>query len=116
MTITSENPTTTLTGFNEIWYKIFLYCLGSNVFVHVIAAFIALRALHKNKYGRYLPVAIILIGFLYPISGGFITSCCIAWIYTAANYAMEVQMCAIYGVGQTFFLVVVSFVRLYGTL
>ena len=58
----------------DIWYKIFLYCLGSNIFFHIIAALFAFRSLHKHRLGRYFPIVIAIVGFLYPITGGLIAS------------------------------------------
>lgn len=46
----------------------------------------------------------------------YFVGCCIAWIYSAAGYHLEHWMSLCYGIGQTVFLLFVSFVRIYGTL
>ena len=42
--------------------------------MHCVTALLALRSLRKHRIGRYLPVVIIITGFLYPLTGGIITS------------------------------------------
>ena len=58
----------------EIWYQIFLYCLATTVLMHVIAAVVSLRSIRKHRVCRYLPVVLIIAGFLYPLTGGMLTS------------------------------------------
>ena len=60
--------------FSDMWYQIFLYCLATTVLMHGLASLIALRALRKHKLGRYIPIVIAVAGFLYPLTGGIITS------------------------------------------
>ncbi len=57
-----------------MWYQIFLYCLATTVLMHGLASLLALRALRKHKLGRYIPIVIAVTGFLYPLTGGIITS------------------------------------------
>jgi len=105
-----------LVNFHDIWYQIFLYCLATTLLMHGLAALVSIRSLRKHTYGRYLPILLILLGFLYPLTGGLVTSAFIAWIYTAANYSMEKHYAFVYGAGQTLCLFITSFIRLYGTL
>ncbi|XP_077865704.1 transmembrane protein 170A-like [Saccoglossus kowalevskii] len=62
-----------LHGFAEMWYHVFLWFLFSCVMVHAIASVIAFFCLRKHKIGRFIPVAIIIMGFLGPITGGSLT-------------------------------------------
>ncbi|XP_065669267.1 transmembrane protein 170A isoform X2 [Hydra vulgaris] len=103
-------------SFNAIWYQIFLYCLATVLFVHIIAALVAFFSLRKHQVGRYLCIVLFLYGFLYPLTGGFITSVLIAWIYSAAGYTMEKNFAFVYGAGQALVLFLVSFIHLYGLL
>lgn len=112
---TAENSDD-LVSFKDISYQIFLYCLATTVLVHGLAALLALRSLRTHKIGRYLSILLFVSGFLYPLTGGIITSCCIAWIYSAAGYRMGKPFAFFFGGGQTLVLVVVSFSRIYGTL
>ena len=58
----------------EMWYQIFLWCLATSVFIHCISASVAFLALRKHSRGVFLPLLVIFIGFLYPVTGGVITS------------------------------------------
>jgi Putative transmembrane protein 170 len=57
-----------------MWYHAFLWALFSSILVHSVAAAIAFGRLRKHKIGRFIPVAILAMGFLWPITGGAITS------------------------------------------
>ena len=58
----------------EMWYQIFLWCLATSVFIHCISACVAFLALRKHSRGVFFPLLVIFIGFLYPVTGGVITS------------------------------------------
>ena len=105
-----------LRSFRDIWYQIFLYCLATNLLMHCVAALFACRALRTHKFGRYVPIVLLLAGFLYPLTGGVITSGCISWIYVSADYNMLYYTAFIFGAGQSFLVFLVSFLRIYGTL
>lgn len=57
-----------------MWYQIFLWCLATSVFIHCISASVAFLALRKHSRGVFFPLLVIFIGFLYPVTGGVITS------------------------------------------
>ena len=42
--------------------------------MHGFASLLALRTLQSHKVGRYFPLVIAVAGFLYPLTGGIITS------------------------------------------
>ncbi|XP_070575929.1 transmembrane protein 170A-like [Ptychodera flava] len=105
-----------LQGFAEMWYHVFLWFLFSSVLVHAIAAFIAFFCLRKHKIGRFVPVAIIIMGFLGPMTGGSITSVAIAGVHRAAGYTMFPLYAMIFGVGQTLMVLLVSFTRILATM
>ena len=60
--------------FAEMWYQIFLWCLATSVFIHCVSAGVAFFALQQHSRGMFFPLLIIFIGFLYPVTGGIITS------------------------------------------
>ena len=60
--------------FAEMWYQIFLWCLATSVFIHCVSAGVAFFALRQHSRGMFFPLLIIFIGFLYPVTGGIITS------------------------------------------
>lgn len=57
-----------------MWYHVFLWSLFSSILVHVVAAAIAFGRMRKHKIGRFIPVAILVMGFVSPITGGAVTS------------------------------------------
>jgi len=59
---------------SEMWYQVFLWALVSSILVHFVAAAIAFGRLRKHKYGRFIPLVILLMGILSPLTGGVITS------------------------------------------
>lgn len=105
-----------LKSFKDIWYQIFLYCLATSLLIHGIAALFAFRALKSHRFGRYVPLVLVLCGFLYPLTGGVISSGCIAWIYRSAEYVMLYYTAFIFGAGQAFMVFFISFLRIFGTL
>jgi len=58
----------------EMWYNVFLWALFSSFLVHFVASAIAFCRLRSHKIGRFIPVAIMAMGIIWPITGGAITS------------------------------------------
>ncbi|XP_029882148.1 transmembrane protein 170A isoform X2 [Aquila chrysaetos chrysaetos] len=124
------NGTTTysspLSTFPEMWYGVFLWALVSSLSFHVPAALLALFTLRHHKYGRFMSVSLLLMGIVGPITAGILTSmvearkyragAAIAGVYRAAGKKMIPFEALIFGVGQTFCVVVVSFLRILATL
>ncbi|XP_073515433.1 transmembrane protein 170A [Phyllobates terribilis] len=106
----------TLCSFPEMWYGVFLWALVSSLFFHIPAGLLALFTLRHHKYGRFMSVGILLMGILGPISAGILTSAAIAGVYRAAAKEMVPLVALVYGVGQTFCVLVISFLRILATL
>ncbi|NWH38300.1 T170A protein, partial [Chloropsis hardwickii] len=100
----------------EMWYGVFLWALVSSLAFHVPAALLALFTLRHHKYGRFMSVSVLLMGIVGPITAGTLTSAAIAGVYRAAGKKMIPFEALIFGVGQTFCVVVVSFLRILATL
>ncbi|XP_032867755.2 transmembrane protein 170A isoform X3 [Tyto alba] len=100
----------------EMWYGVFLWALVSSLSFHVPAALLALFTLRHHKYGRFMSVSLLLMGIVGPITAGILTSAAIAGVYRAAGKKMIPFEALILGVGQTFCVVVVSFLRILATL
>ncbi|XP_058384287.1 transmembrane protein 170A isoform X3 [Diceros bicornis minor] len=77
----------------EMWYGVFLWALVSSLFFHVPAGLLALFTLRHHKYGA-----------------------AIAGVYRAAGKEMIPFEALTLGTGQTFCVVVVSFLRVLATL
>lgn len=107
---------TTLCSFPEMWYGVFLWALVSSLFFHIPAGLLALFTLRHHKYGRFMSVGILLMGIVGPISAGILTSAAIAGVYKAAAKEMIPFEALVLGVGQTFCVLVVSFLRILATL
>ncbi|KAH9509480.1 hypothetical protein Btru_045997 [Bulinus truncatus] len=105
-----------LGSFVEMWYQIFLWALFSSLFVHVVATLIAFLRLRKHPIGRWIPLAILAMGFLSPLTGGVISSAAIAGVIRASGITIVHYHALVFGVGHTFLVVVVSFVRILATL
>ncbi|XP_031572964.1 transmembrane protein 170A-like [Actinia tenebrosa] len=105
-----------LESFGRMWYQVFLWCLAGSVIIHCIAACVAFSALRKHTRGRFFPLLIIFIGFLYPITGGVVTSATIAAVYRTANITMPVYVAFLWGAGQSFIGFLLSFSRILATL
>ncbi|XP_072278995.1 transmembrane protein 170A [Pyxicephalus adspersus] len=108
--------TTTLCSFPEMWYGVFLWALVSSLFFHIPAGLLALFTLRHHKYGRFMSVGILLMGIVGPISAGILTSAAIAGVYKAAAKEMIPFEALVLGVGQTFCVLIVSFLRILATL
>lgn len=111
--LTPKDP---LNGFLEMWYQIFLWALFSSVFVHLIAAVIAFSRLRKHKLGRWIPMLIIIMGVLSPLTGGILSSAAIAGVYRAANFEMRPLYALFFGVVQTVGVILISLTRFLSTL
>ncbi|NXX96027.1 T170A protein, partial [Centropus bengalensis] len=105
-----------LSTFPEMWYGVFLWALVSSLAFHLPAALLALFTLRRHKYGRFMSLSLLLMGILGPITAGILTSAAIAGVYRAAGKKMIPFEALILGVGQTFCVVVVSFLRILATL
>ena len=57
-----------------MWYRIFLSDLATSVIIHCVGALLSFCTLRRHKYGRFFPVLVIVVGFLYPVTGGVISS------------------------------------------
>lgn len=77
----------------EMWYGVFLWALVSSLFFHVPAGLLALFTLRHHKYGA-----------------------AIAGVYRAAGKQMIPFEALTLGTGQTFCVVLVSFLRILATL
>uniref|UniRef100_A0A8C7EC05 Transmembrane protein 170A n=1 Tax=Nothoprocta perdicaria TaxID=30464 RepID=A0A8C7EC05_NOTPE len=100
----------------EMWYGVFLWALVSSLAFHAPAALLALVTLRRHKYGRVMSLSLLLMGVVGPITAGILTSAAIAGVYRAAGKNMIPFEALILGVGQTFCVVVVSFLRILATL
>ncbi|XP_036417630.1 transmembrane protein 170A [Colossoma macropomum] len=107
---------TSLCDFSEMWYGVFLWAVVSSLLFHVPAALLALATLRRHKMARFLPIAILLMGIIGPLFGGVLTSAAIAGVYMAAGKRMMSLEALVFGVGQSFFVLVISFLRVLATL
>ncbi|NXC31625.1 T170A protein, partial [Campylorhamphus procurvoides] len=95
----------------EMWYGVFLWALVSSLAFHVPAALLALFTLrHHNSV--CLPCTVPLHTLAFHLS----TGAAFAGVYRAAGKKMIPFEALIFGVGQTFCVVVVSFLRILATL
>jgi len=65
-----------------MWYHVFLWALFSSFLVHSVASAIAFCRLRSHKIGRFIPVGILAMGVIWPITAGAITSTCF-WSFVA---------------------------------
>ncbi|MEE6512369.1 hypothetical protein FKM82_019319 [Ascaphus truei] len=100
----------------EMWYGVFLWAVVSSLFFHIPAGLLGLFTLRHHKYGRFMSVGILLMGIVGPISAGILTSAAIAGVYRAAAKEMIPFEALLLGVGQTFCVLIVSFLRILATL
>ena len=105
-----------LDSFVAIWYTVFLWALFSSMFVHITAAFVAFFHLRKHHIGRWITLIILAMGIISPLTGGVVTSAAIAGVVVACNFTILPLWCLVCGVGQTFFVVFISFTRIVATL
>ena len=103
-------------SFSEIWYQIFLYDLATSVFIHCTVALLSFCSLQRHKYGRFFPILVIIVGFLFPVTGGIITSVLISIVYQSAQLTMPNYTAFLWGFGQAFVLFLISYTRILATL
>ncbi|KAL1489479.1 hypothetical protein ABEB36_014367 [Hypothenemus hampei] len=111
--LTLQQP---LNTFSKMWYYVFMSALVSSIVVHTIAALIAFLTLRKHKFGKYFPIAIILMGILTPAVTGSVSSAAIAFVYRASSYPMNPLYALFWGCGQTFIMGCMGFTRILATL
>lgn len=107
---------TSLSDFSEMWYGVFMWAAISSLVFHLPAALISLATLRQHKMARFMPIAILLMGILGPVCGGVLTSAAIAGVYKAAGKKMISLEALVLGVGQSFCVLVISFLRVLATL
>lgn len=110
------NPRDPLNGFVEMWYRIFLWTLFSSILVHFVAGAISFSQLRRHKIGRFAAIIIVVMGVLSPLTGGVVTSAAVAGVYRASGFEMAPLHAFVYGVGQTIFVIFISFTRILATL
>jgi len=114
--VIGASPQEPLDKFLDMWQQVFLWSLFSSILVHFVAAAIAFGRLRKHKYGRFIPLGILLMGFLSPLTGGVVTSAAIAGVYRATGFSMDTLYALVWGVGQTIIIIFISFTRILATL
>ncbi|XP_028814416.1 transmembrane protein 170A isoform X1 [Denticeps clupeoides] len=102
--------------FTEMWYGVILWTAVSSLIFHLPAALLALFTLRRHKVARFMPIAILLMGIIGPLTGGVLTSAAIAGVYKAAGKTMISLEALVFGVGQSFCIFVISFLRILATL
>ncbi|XP_035520211.1 transmembrane protein 170A [Morone saxatilis] len=100
----------------EMWYGVFLWAAVSSLVFHLPAALLALATLRQHKMARFMPIAILLMGIVGPVCGGVLTSAAIAGVYKAAGKKMISLEALVFGVGQSFCVLLISFLRVLATL
>ncbi|KAJ8417926.1 hypothetical protein AAFF_G00227690 [Aldrovandia affinis] len=107
---------TSLSEFTEMWYGVFLWAVVSSLVFHLPAALLAIATLRRHKMARFMPIAILLMSIMGPLCGGVLTSAAIAGVYKAAGKKMISLEALVFGVGQSFCVLVISFLRVLATL
>ncbi|XP_057691723.1 transmembrane protein 170A [Corythoichthys intestinalis] len=107
---------TSLADFSEMWYGVFLWAAVSSLIFHLPASLLSFVALRQHKMARFMPIAILLMGIVGPVGGGVLTSAAIAGVYKAAGKKMISLEALFFGVGQSFLILVISFLRVLATL
>lgn len=102
--------------FTEMWYGVFMWAAVSSLVFHLPAALLSLATLRQHKIARFMPIAIILMGIIGPVCGGVLTSAAIAGVYKAAGKRMISLEALVFGVGQSFCVLIISFLRVLATL
>ncbi|XP_062860657.1 transmembrane protein 170A [Trichomycterus rosablanca] len=113
---TCGNNDTSLCHFSEMWYGVFLWAVVSSLIFHLPAALLALATLRRHKMACFFPIAILLMAIIGPLFGGALTSAAVAGVYKAAGKRMISLEAFVFGVGQSFFVLVISFLRVLATL
>ncbi|XP_022908911.1 transmembrane protein 170A [Onthophagus taurus] len=105
-----------LNTFAKMWYHVFLWALFSSIFVHTVAGLIAFLTLRKHKFGKFFPIAILLMGVVTPVMSGIISSAAIACVYRYSSLPMQPLYALFWGVGQTVLSACIGFTRILATL
>ncbi|XP_062317428.1 transmembrane protein 170A [Osmerus eperlanus] len=113
---TNRGNDTSLNDFSEMWYGVFLWAAVSSLMFHLPAALLALATLRQHKMARFIPIAILLMGIVGPLCGGVLTSAAIAGVYKVAGKRMISLEALVFGVGQSFLVLIISFLRILATL
>ncbi|KAJ8271889.1 hypothetical protein COCON_G00107480 [Conger conger] len=116
LNVPKNGNVTALSDFSEMWYGVFLWAVVSSLVFHLPAALLALATLRRHKMARFMPIAILLMSILGPLCGGVLTSAAIAGVYKAAAKKMIPLEALVFGVGQSFCVLVISFLRVLATL
>jgi len=109
-------PSDPLDTFAEMWYQVFLWALFSSLLIHIMSASIAFFMLKRHKTGRFVPIAVVVMGVLSPLTGGVVTSAAVAGVYRASGFQMAPFYALIWGLGQTVLATIMSFTRILATL
>ncbi|TKS74032.1 Transmembrane protein 170A [Collichthys lucidus] len=94
----------------EMWYGVFLWAAVSSLVFHLPAVLLSLATLRQHKMARFMPIAILLMGIVGPICAA------IAGVYKAAGKRMISLEALVFGVGQSFCVLIISFLRVLATL
>lgn len=113
---THRSNNTSLRDFSEMWYGVFLWAAVSSLAFHLPAALLSLSTLRQHKVARFTPIAILLMSIVGPVFGGVLTSAAIAGVYKAAGKTMISLEALVFGVGQSFCVLLISFLRILATL
>ncbi|XP_045462830.1 transmembrane protein 170A [Harmonia axyridis] len=105
-----------LNTFTKMWYHVFLWALFSSIFVHTIAGVIAFLTLRKHKFGKFFPIAILVMGVITPAVTGIVSSAAIAFVYRASSFPMNPLYALFWGCGQTILTGCIGFTRILATL
>lgn len=113
---THRGNDTSLSDFSEMWYGVFLWAVVSSLVFHLPGALLSLSTLHQHKVARFMPIAILVMAVVGPVCGGVLTSAAIAGVYKAAGKKMISLEALVFGVGQSFCVLIISFLRVLATL
>ncbi|XP_063907051.1 transmembrane protein 170A [Zophobas morio] len=105
-----------LNTFIKMWYHVFLWSFFSSLVVHTLAGLIAFLTLRKHKFGKFFPLAILLIGIVAPAVTGIVSSAAIAFVYRASSLPMNPLYALFWGCGQTIVMASMGFTRILATL
>ncbi|KAL5286619.1 TMEM170B family protein [Megaselia abdita] len=106
----------TLSSFRAMWYHIFVWTLFSSIFIHTCAAVVAFVTLRKHKFGRFFSILILVMGVVFPVTSGAVSSACIAFVHRASSIQISAIYAMIWGVGQTILSACLGFTRILATL
>ncbi|KAK2703035.1 hypothetical protein QYM36_018431 [Artemia franciscana] len=84
-----------------MWLQVFVWNLGSSLFVYGLASLLCFIQLQNHKYGRWYFLPILLMGVINPLTVGAVTSAIIAAIYSTAASQMPMLYAMLWGFGIT---------------